>query len=126
MSQSNTNNSNSFKELLTTASNNYLKKPLTDTFNTLSNMAMASNHTVNNNKNEEKLKNNQQTQLSSVTTNTYSYSTTITNNNNNGATSLNNIILNDENTSEKSKKIDQLEFLTTVGTGTFGKKLFPF
>lgn len=129
MSQSNSNNT--FKEILTTASNNFLKKPLTDTLNSLTNMASyssvpstssSSNYGTVNKKDDNKYsKPSYTTQSSSNSTNsTSSYYSTI--NTHNGATNstLTSTLL-DENIDKQKNKIDQLEFLTTVGTGTFGR-----
>ena len=131
MSQSNTNNS--FKELISTASNNLLKKPLTDTLNSISNMAsfhsnsssssLPTSATSNKNESQEnKYKstssnNSNQTQSSISSTHTYSAGSGASN----GAAS--NYGFTDENTNDtkpQKYKIEQLDFLSTVGTGTFG------
>ena len=110
MSQS---TNSSFKEILTTASNNYLKKPLTDTLNSLTNMASYSNNILSSTSSATGSVSNKKEVQSSASNSYYSSL--------NGASSssLYNSV-NDENDKSKNK-VDQLEFLTTVGTGTFGR-----
>ena len=148
MSQSTSNNS--FKEILSAASNNYLKKPLTDTLNSLSNMASYSgplsssssssnatkndNQQENNNNSSSKYKstnsNNSTTnsnnnvayqiQSSSITSTSYFNNSTGSGASNGGVASNHHLVSDESDTKTLKNKIDQLDFLSTVGTGTFG------
>lgn len=119
MSQS---TNNSFKEILTTASNTYLKKPLTDTLNSLTNMASYSNNTPpstsSSSATHHSVSNGTVKREANSNSQPTSYYSTLNGASNSTLTSTHS--KSDESVTNKNK-IEQLEFLTTVGTGTFGR-----